>query len=727
MSFYDNFNFRKYLLIVSILFLSLNSVYSQSESGRLAFGFDAGINKYWGDFTDNQFWLNGDLFLRYNIIPEISIMGSVGITQIRYKIDNISLANNPDYFGVGKNVGDMYPNSNIKINGKNAVRVNTYEGYLTYNLFPHERFVPYVFGGVGYMNWEPQSGDTGFDGPLPNNANAVYAKNKIIIPAGVGFEAYLSDNFIFNGRATFRFTGTDYLDDYAATGTEKDAFLTVGFGVSYYILGDADLDKDGLTNDRERALGTDPNNPDTDGEGLKDGEEVNGYKTNPLKADTDEDGLNDYVEVNQYNTNPLNVDSDSDGLKDGDEVARKTDPRISDTDGDKLIDGDEVNKHQTDPLNSDTDNDGLSDGDEINKYNTNPKSSDSDNDGLTDGKEVNEYSTNPALPDTDADGLKDGLEVNQYRTNPTKPDTDEDGLIDGEEVEKYATDPMKVDSDGDGLSDGDEVKKFKTNPLLADSDKDRLNDGDELNTYKTDPIDTDSDKDALKDGDEVLTYKTDPMKIDSDGDGLTDGDEVNKHKTNPMLTDTDKDKLSDGDEVNRVHTNPLNPDTDKDGVIDGEDDCPLVAGEKSSSKGRNGCPAAPKVGTKVDFPDILFIVNTDQFNFEIPSTAASLATVLAYVNQCDGIQVIIEGHASEEGSKARNQELSDMRAKKVKEWLIEQGAKPEKIANTIGYGSSQPKYKEPTGAALKKIKPAELEGIRKQNRRITSKVVKTCS
>ena len=42
-----------------------------------------------------------------------------------------------------------------------------------------------------------------------------------------------------------------------------------------------DPDRDGLTNLQEYQLGTDPNNPDTDGDGLSDGNEVNKYHTTP--------------------------------------------------------------------------------------------------------------------------------------------------------------------------------------------------------------------------------------------------------------------------------------------------------------------------------------------------------------------------------------------------------------------------------------------------------------
>lgn len=58
-----------------------------------------------------------------------------------------------------------------------------------------------------------------------------------------------------------------------------------------------DNDGDGLTNDEEAKLGTDPNSADTDKDGLFDKEEVDVYHTNPLKADTDGDGTSDGVEV----------------------------------------------------------------------------------------------------------------------------------------------------------------------------------------------------------------------------------------------------------------------------------------------------------------------------------------------------------------------------------------------------------------------------------------------
>jgi type IV secretory pathway VirB10-like protein len=58
-----------------------------------------------------------------------------------------------------------------------------------------------------------------------------------------------------------------------------------------------DSDGDGLTDDQEAKLGTNPHDPDTDHDGLSDGDEVNKWHTNPLKADTDGDGYLDGDEV----------------------------------------------------------------------------------------------------------------------------------------------------------------------------------------------------------------------------------------------------------------------------------------------------------------------------------------------------------------------------------------------------------------------------------------------
>lgn len=65
----------------------------------------------------------------------------------------------------------------------------------------------------------------------------------------------------------------------------------------------SDCDSDGLLDVDELALGTDPDDPDSDDDGLLDGAEVHTYNTNPKVADTDDDGMPDGWEVD-YTMNP---------------------------------------------------------------------------------------------------------------------------------------------------------------------------------------------------------------------------------------------------------------------------------------------------------------------------------------------------------------------------------------------------------------------------------------
>jgi hypothetical protein len=180
-----------------------------------------------------------------------------------------------------------------------------------------------------------------------------------------------------------------------------------------------DRDHDGLGDRHEiEVTGTDPDDADSDDDGLSDGVEGRGdgpltAPTNPLDPDTDHDGITDGVEVGvgdadpSTTTDPNDDDSDDDGILDGNEDLNgngkwdgelggtgtsgsgETDPTRADTDGDGVQDGTELglsapqgsgtdlSKFQpdldpgskTDPLDSDSDDDGASDGQEDSNHN----------------------------------------------------------------------------------------------------------------------------------------------------------------------------------------------------------------------------------------------------------------------------------------------------------------------------------------------------------------------
>jgi len=90
-----------------------------------------------------------------------------------------------------------------------------------------------------------------------------------------------------------------------------------------------DSDDDGLSYAQELLSGTDPLVRDSDGDGLRDADEVFVHGTNPLLVDTDGDGMGDGYEF-QHGLLPLvqdaALDLDADGATNGAEAAAGTDP-----------------------------------------------------------------------------------------------------------------------------------------------------------------------------------------------------------------------------------------------------------------------------------------------------------------------------------------------------------------------------------------------------------------
>ena len=134
-------------------------------------------------------------------------------------------------------------------------------------------------------------------------------------------------------------------------------------------------------------------------------------------ADSDFDGLTDEVEL-QLGTDPQKADSDADGLEDMIELLIGYDPLSPDSDS-----------NGTPDIEEDLDDDGLSNGDEI-ALGTNIFSDDSDFDGLSDGDEMNIYGTDPTDPDSDGDGVYDGAELSMGK-DPCDPS---DGAVSVEQT-----------------------------------------------------------------------------------------------------------------------------------------------------------------------------------------------------------------------------------------------------------------------------------------------------
>lgn len=299
-----------------------------------------------------------------------------------------------------------------------------------------------------------------------------------------------------------------------------------------------DTDGDGLSDALEHTLHSDPQDKDSDDDGVPDGLEPN------PSADGDHDGVVDVIDV----------DSDNDGLFDGTEMGRDcSGPGTNAALGHCRADADPNTK--TSAVNPDTDRGGVTDGNEdfnldgkLDAGETNPVAGQGADDGTLAGR------------DTDGDGLSDQTEAT-LGSDPNDADSDDDGLLDGAEPNPsddqdgdHKPNILDSDSDGDGLFDGTEAGKDCANAAT--------------NTALNQCI-ADADAGATQTG--VLTF-------DTDYGGVSDGAE-----------DTNKNGAVDPGE-----TDPLNS---ADDVVPGGEGGAGGAGGAGELGGSAGAPVVSAGGT----------------------------------------------------------------------------------------------------------------------------------
>ena len=341
---------NKRILVTMFCMLGLAVSVATAQMNRLGLSGGIGAGGIFGDteVRDKLFRFQSRGYLRYGFSQMVQVeLGG----------------------GIGRVAGDGYEALLIPIDAR-----------LLFSPFELGNMNPYLYGGAGVLRISRDRAPNGVA------STSSWASN---IPLGAGVQFALQPQLLFEVSGGLNLTSTDSINGMVID-TKNDNYWNFLVGLTATSeSGSADADLDGLTNDEEKQLGTDPHKADTDGDGLSDGNEVNNFKTDPLKADSDGDGLKDGDEVNTSKTDPNNADSDGDGLNDADELNKhKTDPLKADTDGDGLNDGMEVNGTKSDPLKTDTDGDGLNDGDEVNKYKTDPTKADTDGGTANDGDEI---------------------------------------------------------------------------------------------------------------------------------------------------------------------------------------------------------------------------------------------------------------------------------------------------------------------------------------------------
>jgi len=270
---------------------------AQNLDGKGVIGIHGGANMWFTDLNKTKIGAGGELMFRYGFTRTFSLGLVGGYEWLQAEADY------PDRPIVGTTAYqkiDAIPVSLIAY----------------FNLAPGKKITPFVYVGAGGMFYKRRNGDGNF-----------LAEDKMYstvhIPVGFALEAFTTRNISIYLDLGYRFTD-DYTDSRMVESTMPDGYAAAKAGLNFYF-GTSDSDDDdmdGLLNGQEKKLGTNLKDPDSDKDALKDGDEVNAYKTDPTKADTDGDGLNDGDEVTKHKTDPTKADTDGDGLSDGDEVTK---------------------------------------------------------------------------------------------------------------------------------------------------------------------------------------------------------------------------------------------------------------------------------------------------------------------------------------------------------------------------------------------------------------------
>jgi gliding motility-associated-like protein len=224
---------------------------------------------------------------------------------------------------------------------------------------------------------------------------------------------------------------------------------------AFFVIEVPDLDGDGVLNTDETIAGTNPNNPDSDGDGENDNAEIGGDPTDPF--DSDGDGIIDALDSSA-------LDTDGDGVNNESDPAN-TDPCIPnsnagpcDQDGDGLTNTQETSAG-TNTTNPDTDNDGINDGNEVTGGSDplNPCDPDNTLSGCqsdTDGDGVNNaQETMDGTDDSDPCSYNIG---SISMTISSGADCDEDGITDQVEITNGTDpfDPCDPNNEGVGCING---------------------------------------------------------------------------------------------------------------------------------------------------------------------------------------------------------------------------------------------------------------------------------
>jgi outer membrane protein OmpA-like peptidoglycan-associated protein len=241
-------------------------------------------------------------------------------------------------------------------------------------------------------------------------------------------------------------------------------------------------------------------------------------------------------------------------------------------------------------------------------------------------------------------------------------------------------------------------------------------------------------------GGEVVRKKP-PVLLDTDGDGILDQSDacpqVPGKASAQGCPDKDEDTLADDkDRCPDVAGPPAQqgcPDTDGDTLVDLDDRCPKDAGpleHKGCPDGdgdkianlddkcptipgmpeHGGCPPPPPAEVVKKFTGVMKGITFERDKDIIRKTSfKTLDEAVQVMKDYPQIRLLVEGHTSSEGTREHNLDLSERRAKSVRQYMVDKGIGVERI-DTKGFGPDVP------------VADNKTEAGRSKNRRIEFKI-----
>lgn len=183
---------------------------------------------------------------------------------------------------------------------------------------------------------------------------------------------------------------------------------------------------------------------------------------------------------------------------------------------------------------------------------------------------------------------------------------------------------------------------------------------------------------------------------DADHDGVADAYDRCPHQPEDRDGFEDRDGCPDDD-------------NDADGILDDNDECPDTAEGAQGLGDGDGCPDHPMVllgeGQIVIVGKVQFQSGSSKLLATSEETLGRVAEVLTAHPELSQVQV--DGHTDETGAPGLNQSLSEQRAERVRQGLVDRGIEPTRL-EARGFGASRPLAPNATRAGRAKNRRVEF-------------------